>query len=127
MHPIHTFPPYFPNNIHSNLIIPSTSLVSSLLVFRPKFCIYFSFLPGSNSVITYLSLLAYLSAWKHRMSHWYGCGISCVEPSGSAIRELDLNEMDFGDGKWIELAQDCFQWRNLVLAVLNLRVLLPGS
>jgi hypothetical protein len=29
------------------------------------------------------------------------------------------------DGRWMELAQDRVQWRALVLAVLNLRVLLP--
>jgi hypothetical protein len=29
--------------------------------------------------------------------------------------------------KWLELAQDCVHWRVLVLAVLNLRVLLPES
>ena len=28
-------------------------------------------------------------------------------------------------GKWMQLAQDCVQCRALVLAVLNLRVLLP--
>jgi hypothetical protein len=31
------------------------------------------------------------------------------------------------DGRWIELAQDRVQWRALVLALLDLRVLLPES
>jgi hypothetical protein len=31
------------------------------------------------------------------------------------------------DGTWMELAQDRVQWQALVLAVLNLRVLLPES
>jgi hypothetical protein len=31
------------------------------------------------------------------------------------------------DGRWMELARDRVQWRALVLAVLNLRVLLPES
>jgi hypothetical protein len=60
-----------------------------------------------------------------------GFGISGVEPSGSATRELisemDLREMGCEDGRWMELAQDRVQWRALVLAVLNLRVLLPES
>jgi hypothetical protein len=45
MNPVHTFPPYLPK-IHSNIILPSAptfyELVSSLQVFRPKFCTYFS-------------------------------------------------------------------------------------
>jgi hypothetical protein len=40
---------------------------------------------------------------------------------------MDLREIGCGDGRWIELAQDRVQWRALVLAVLNLRVLLPES
>jgi hypothetical protein len=38
---------------------------------------------------------------------------------------MDLREMSCEDGRWMELAQDRAQWRALVLAVLNLRVLLP--
>jgi hypothetical protein len=57
-----------------------------------------------------------------------GFGISGVETSGSATRELiskmDLREMGYEDGRWMELAQNRVQWRALILAVLNLRVLL---
>jgi hypothetical protein len=38
---------------------------------------------------------------------------------------MDLREMGCEDGRWRELAEDRFQWRALVLAVLNLRVTLP--
>jgi hypothetical protein len=40
---------------------------------------------------------------------------------------MDLREMGCEDGRWMELAQDRVQWRALVLAVLNLRVLLAES
>jgi hypothetical protein len=40
---------------------------------------------------------------------------------------MDLREMGCEDGRWMELAQDRVQWRALLLAVLNLRVLLPES
>jgi hypothetical protein len=60
-----------------------------------------------------------------------GSGIGGVEPSGSAtiqlISEVDLRETGCEDGRLMELAQDRVQWRALVLAVLNLRVLLPES
>ena len=60
-----------------------------------------------------------------------GFGISGVEPSGSATRELitkmDLREIGCEDGRWMELAQDHVQWQALVLAVLRLLVLLPES
>ena len=60
-----------------------------------------------------------------------GFGISGVEPLCSATRELinkiDLMEIGFVDGSWIELAQYHVQWWALVLAVLNLLVLLPES
>jgi hypothetical protein len=38
---------------------------------------------------------------------------------------IDLREVGCEDGRWMELAQDCVQWRALVLAVLNLWILLP--
>jgi hypothetical protein len=38
---------------------------------------------------------------------------------------MDLREIGCEDGRWMELAQDRVQWRTAVLAVLNLRVLLP--
>jgi hypothetical protein len=38
---------------------------------------------------------------------------------------MDVREIGCEDGRWMELAQDRVQWRALVLAVLNLRVLLP--
>jgi hypothetical protein len=54
--------------------------------------------------------------------------ISGVEPSGSAttvlFSKMDLGEICYEDGCWIELAQDRVQWTALILAVLNLRVLL---
>jgi hypothetical protein len=53
--------------------------------------------------------------------------ISGVEHSGSATRvsKMDLRERDCKDGGWMELAQDRVQWRALILAVLNFRILLP--
>jgi hypothetical protein len=43
------------------------------------------------------------------------------------IINVDLREICCEDGRWMELAQDPVQWQALVLAVLNLRVLLPDS
>jgi hypothetical protein len=40
---------------------------------------------------------------------------------------MDLGEMGCDYVRWIELAQDRVQWRALVSAVLNLRVLLPEN
>jgi hypothetical protein len=40
---------------------------------------------------------------------------------------MDLNKIGCEDGRWMELAQVCVQWRALALAVLNLWVLLPES
>jgi hypothetical protein len=37
---------------------------------------------------------------------------------------MDLREIGYEDGKWMELAQDRVKWLALVLSVLNLRVLL---
>jgi len=37
---------------------------------------------------------------------------------------LNLRELECGYGRWMELAQGRVQWRALVLAMLNLRVLL---
>jgi hypothetical protein len=39
--------------------------------------------------------------------------------------KIDLGEIGCGDGRWVELAQDHFQWQTLVLLVLNLWDLLP--
>jgi hypothetical protein len=41
--------------------------------------------------------------------------------------KIDVWEIACEDGRWIELAQDYFQWWALVLGVLNLPVLLPES
>jgi len=41
--------------------------------------------------------------------------------------KMDLKEMVYEDGKWVKLAQDYVQWRTLILAMLKLGVLLPGS
>jgi hypothetical protein len=41
--------------------------------------------------------------------------------------KIDFKEIYSEVFRWIELAQDHVQWRVLVLAVLNLRVLLPES
>jgi hypothetical protein len=47
-----------------------------------------------------------------------GFGINCVEPSGSATWELigkmDLRETGFGNGRWMQLAQDSAHWLALV-------------
>jgi uncharacterized integral membrane protein len=69
-----------------------------------------------------------------------GCGqdprenlvIVGVEPSFllqdiHQLINMDLRETGCEDGRWMELAQNRVQWRALVLAVLNLRVLLPES
>jgi hypothetical protein len=37
---------------------------------------------------------------------------------------MNRGEMGYEDGRWMELAQDHVQWRDLVIAVSNLRVLL---
>jgi hypothetical protein len=36
--------------------------------------------------------------------------------------KIDLREIGWDDGDWIDLAQDRDQWRPLVNAVMNLRV-----
>jgi hypothetical protein len=38
---------------------------------------------------------------------------------------VELRDISCEDVRWMELAQDRVQWRVLVLAVLNLRVMLP--
>jgi hypothetical protein len=53
-----------------------------------------------------------------------GSGVSKVETSGSATRELvnskmGLRELDYEDGRWMELAQDRVQWRALMLATIE--------
>jgi hypothetical protein len=40
---------------------------------------------------------------------------------------MDLRESDLGGVDWIRLAQDRDQWRAMVSAVMNLRVLAPRS
>jgi hypothetical protein len=40
---------------------------------------------------------------------------------------MDLTEIGLGDVDWIRLAQDRDQWRAVVSAVMNLRVLAPRS
>jgi hypothetical protein len=42
-------------------------------------------------------------------------------------RRTEQGKMGSEDARWMKLAQDRVQWRALVLAVLNLRVLLPES
>jgi hypothetical protein len=41
--------------------------------------------------------------------------------------KMDLGEIGWGGVEWIHLAQDRDQWRALVNAVMNLRVLAPRS
>jgi hypothetical protein len=38
--------------------------------------------------------------------------------------KMHLREIGYEDGKLVEVAQDRFQWRDLLLAVLNHRLLL---
>jgi hypothetical protein len=40
---------------------------------------------------------------------------------------MDLRDFGLGDVDWIRLAQDRDRWRNVVSAVINLRVLVPQS
>jgi hypothetical protein len=40
---------------------------------------------------------------------------------------MDLREIGLGGVDWIRLAQDRDQWRSVVSAVMNLRVLAPRS
>jgi hypothetical protein len=40
---------------------------------------------------------------------------------------MDLREANWGDVKWINLAQDRDRWRDMVNAVMNLRVLEPRN
>jgi hypothetical protein len=51
--------------------------------------------------------------------------INNVEHLGSATTKMDVREIHYEDGRWMELAQDHVQWQVLVLVVLNLLVLLP--
>jgi hypothetical protein len=37
---------------------------------------------------------------------------------GGNIR-VDLRDLRYGDGRWIELAQNCVQWHAAVLVMLN--------
>jgi hypothetical protein len=48
-------------------------------------------------------------------------------PENQLISKFTLREIGSEHRRWLELAQDCVQWRALVLGVLNLRVLLPDS
>jgi hypothetical protein len=49
-----------------------------------------------------------------------GFGVSGVETLGSdsraLISKMDLREICCEDGRWMELAQDCVQWRHFLLA-----------
>jgi hypothetical protein len=60
-----------------------------------------------------------------------GFDVSGAERWGSAITvlvsKMDLREIGCADGRWMELAQDRVQWRALILAVLNIRDLLPKN
>jgi hypothetical protein len=40
---------------------------------------------------------------------------------------MDLKEIGYETGSWMEMVQDRLKWRLLVLAVLSLEVLLPES
>jgi hypothetical protein len=43
-------------------------------------------------------------------------------PLGRPRRKMDLREIGWDGGDWIDMAQDRDQWRALVKTVLNLRV-----
>jgi hypothetical protein len=40
---------------------------------------------------------------------------------------MDVREIGYGDKKWMELAQDCILWWDLVLVALSLPVLLSEN
>jgi hypothetical protein len=55
-----------------------------------------------------------------------GEGLSHEQDVGwKVLSEETTKKMWVEDGRWMEVAQYRVQWRALVLAVLNLRVLLP--
>jgi hypothetical protein len=39
--------------------------------------------------------------------------------------KLDIREVNYEDGRWIELSYDLAHWRDLVLVLLNFGILLP--
>jgi len=45
-------------------------------------------------------------------------------PEGQII-EMDLREINYGDGRWIKLAQDRILWLAVIFTVLKFRVLVP--
>jgi hypothetical protein len=53
------------------------------------------------------------------------CGETSWETSTEHNIKMDLRETGCEDGRWMEIAHDCVQWRSLVLAVLSIRVLQP--
>jgi hypothetical protein len=58
------------------------------------------------------------------LQKWRPC--ECITMWENDIK-MELRKTCYEDGRWMELAQDHVQWRALVLAALNLRVLLPES
>jgi hypothetical protein len=52
---------------------------------------------------------------------------SKIKSENNIKPKTDLREIGCEVGRWMELAQDRVQWWALVLAMLNLRVLLPES
>jgi hypothetical protein len=50
-----------------------------------------------------------------------------LEDQGENWIRMDLREIGLGGVDWIWLAQDRGQWRAVVSAVMNLRVLAPRS
>jgi hypothetical protein len=63
-------------------------------------------------------------AWDRRNTYRILVGESLGKLRRISIK-MNLVEVGCEDGRWMELAQDCVQWRALLLAVLNLQVLLP--
>jgi hypothetical protein len=74
-----------------------------------------------GGVWNWLSIMPSGGLWCQR------CGTSGFCYWSWLISKMDLREIGCEDGRWMELAQDRVQLRDLVLAVLNLRVLLPES
>jgi hypothetical protein len=78
MHPVHTFPPYFPK-IHFNIILPSAPMVSSLHIFGLKCC----------STLNLITLIIFGEQYKLRSPHCANSSILMLLPPS----ELQITTM----------------------------------